>query len=73
MSKWSDLSKQVGLGPKTVSFPTSEQVGRALDEDDFFMLLTWYRFLPSGQTEEQIEIINALCGAVAVARLKLDK
>ena len=52
-----ELSKQVGLTPKHMTYPGSVQdVGVA----SHYQLLSWYRFLKSPVTLEQIEIMDAI-------------
>lgn len=56
--KWSDASKIVGWQPREVVYPPERLVHRAYMNRDLVRMLTWHRFLPSPDNEEQHEIIN---------------
>jgi hypothetical protein len=51
------LSKQVGLGPRTVMWPKSmEEVNSA----GAYRLLEWYRFLSSPETGHQRDMLDRI-------------
>ena len=57
MSKFSDISKEVGWDHKTVYWPTVRQVEAS---NDLYQVLTWNRFLPSPISNEQRSVIEAV-------------
>jgi len=51
-----EMSKKVGWKPRSVKWPTLEEVETASDEE----LLTWHRFLPGAKNREHLAIIGAI-------------
>ena len=54
---WSDVSKEVGWDSRKVAYPTLQAVEKC---DDAYTVLSWNRFLPSPQNDEEVEIMNAI-------------
>jgi len=53
-SEW-EISKSVGWFPRSVSWPFNM---REVESAGYDQLLEWYRFLPSAQNKEQMDMIN---------------
>lgn len=54
---WSDVSKEVGWDARRVSYPTLQDVEKC---DDPYTVLSWNRFLPSPQNDDEVGIVNAV-------------
>jgi hypothetical protein len=66
---FSDVSKSVGWEQRTIDYPTKERLEELRkkiekDPNDFATkrsILSLYRYLPSPENEEQVELMNEIC------------
>ena len=65
---WSDVSKEVGWDARNVSYPTLQEVEIC---DDAYTVLSWNRFLPSPQSDDEVEIMNAIVKKLSKIRSEL--
>ena len=52
-----EINRSVGWFPRSVSWPFN--MGE-IESADYNQLLEWYRFLPSSQNKEQMDMINRI-------------
>lgn len=66
MSAYSEASKRVGWGSRTVRYPSAEEFNRLVvmaENDDihaFTRIFELYRFLPSPTSKEEVDRMNEI-------------
>lgn len=69
MSKFSDLSKEVGWSHRACAYPTLAQVESGSDHQ----ILSWQRHLPSPENSEQEAVMNLVGEKFTAMRKRLEE